>query len=555
MSKTKEWIIGADPGCDMVIDAPSVSGRHCRLSRDAQGFSVEDLDSTNGTWVNGVRCTTRKHVSRTDNITLGQTVPMPWPEKKAPGTSRTISIGRLADNDVVLDDPMVSGRHAEITIEDGRATIKDLDSRNGTAIGSVDRKIQTSPITASDTVFFGTMAFRGSDLLEPGGNVQPVEATMPVSALPQQLIDAGDSGSSMSRRRKSRWFVPAVIGGPALLVIAVITAIVTNSGKETPSEEPEAGVEAKKPVDPKTTLYWILVKDAEGGTSFRVGSAVAIGERHLLTSASIIKATAALQSEFPNVVAFCPETEKQFPIDIGKSKLHPMFEIADRAARGANRKYEEAGERMQRLVDEIRSFEEADGKPKSDLSGEELKKRIADLENQMNAVEKQLDDHFFDVLLESERATCFDLGVLELKGTANPLPGHLIVSTANTSHQSGDAVTVWGNPFPAEEPLLTSYTGHRSQKLAGRIRMLKRLDPKIADPFRLVIKSEQNLSDSQWAGAAVLDGDNRVIGVFSRLTPSSGDKPPQGDLFDIPLASRLRDFFPIGESSSKSKKD
>ncbi|MCH8829576.1 MAG: FHA domain-containing protein, partial [Planctomycetes bacterium] len=43
MSKTKEWIIGADPGCDIVVDVPSVSGRHCRLIRNADGFSVEDL--------------------------------------------------------------------------------------------------------------------------------------------------------------------------------------------------------------------------------------------------------------------------------------------------------------------------------------------------------------------------------------------------------------------------------------------------------------------------------------------------------------------------------
>ncbi len=548
MSKTKEWIIGADPGCDIVVDAPAVSSRHCRLMRNAQGFSVEDLESTNGTWVNGVRCTTKKHVSRTDNITLGQTVPMPWPQKKSIGTSRTISIGRLPDNDVVLDDPMVSGRHAEITIENGRATIKDLDSRNGTSIGSVDQKIQTAPITASDTVFFGTSAFRAADLLEPGGHIQSVEATIPVSALPQQLIDVGESGSSVSRLRKSRWFVPAAIGGPALLVIAIISAIVANSGKETPSEETQSDGTATPsiPVDPNTTLYWILVKDMQEARTFRVGTAVAIGKRHLLTSASVIKAIATLQDDFPKVAVLCPATEKQFRVDFGKSRVHPQFETAYRAAKEANRNYEQTAERMQ-------SFEQSEGKSKGGLSSDDAKKRMTNLRNQITALGLQLTKWNSEVLTNSERATCFDLGVLELAVAERPLPGHLIVSAANGKHQSGEAVVFWGNPFPAEEPLLTSYSGNRSQKLAGRIRMLPRLDPRIADPYRLVIKSEKNLAGSQWAGAVVLDGDHRIIGVFSRLRPSYTGKPPGGDLFDAPLASRLRDFFLIGKSLSKSK--
>jgi pSer/pThr/pTyr-binding forkhead associated (FHA) protein len=558
MSKTREWIIGADPGCDIVVNAPSVSSRHCRLIRDANGFAVEDLESTNGTWVNGVRCTERQRVSRKDQLTLGQTVPMPWPEKQSTGSARTITIGRLPDNDVVLDDPMVSGRHAEITVKDGRATITDLNSRNGTSIGSVDRKVQSAPMETNDTVFFGTLAFLASDLLEPGAKVEPVDATIPVCALPRELIDAGGSGSSMSRLRKSRWSVYAAIGAPAALVIVIITAMVANSGNETPSsEEPDSSGKptASVPVDPETTLYWILVKDTEEATPFRVGTAVAIGKRHLLTSGSVIKAIAALQDEFPKVTVFCPKTEKQSLVDFGKSKLHPKFESAYQAAKGANRKYEAAGERMQRLIDEIKNLEKAGGKPKRDVSNDQSKKQIAGLKDRIKKLGSELQSWDDRVLTNSERATCFDLGVLELQAAADPLPGHLSVAAANAPRQSGDAVVVWGNPYPSDSPLLPLYSGNRSQKLAGRIRMLKRLDPKAADPFRLVVKSERNLADSQWAGAAVLDGENRIVGVFSRLTPSNADKPPQGDLLDVPLATRLRDFFPIGESSSPSKED
>lgn len=57
------WVIGAvtDRDCDMVVDLPTVSGRHARLEvvRKA-GSSVcmlTDLGSTNGTWVNAARIT------------------------------------------------------------------------------------------------------------------------------------------------------------------------------------------------------------------------------------------------------------------------------------------------------------------------------------------------------------------------------------------------------------------------------------------------------------------------------------------------------------------
>ena len=43
-----------------------------------------------------------------------------------------LTIGRLGDNDVHLDDGSVSSHHAEVVARDGAAVLVDKDSTNGT---------------------------------------------------------------------------------------------------------------------------------------------------------------------------------------------------------------------------------------------------------------------------------------------------------------------------------------------------------------------------------------------------------------------------------------
>lgn len=44
--------IGTDPACDIVIDDPYASPRHCMLAEGAFCvWTVRDLGSTNGTWI------------------------------------------------------------------------------------------------------------------------------------------------------------------------------------------------------------------------------------------------------------------------------------------------------------------------------------------------------------------------------------------------------------------------------------------------------------------------------------------------------------------------
>ena len=46
--------IGRAPSNDIVIDHPTVSAQHARLTKSPSGYCIKDLESTNGTQINGV---------------------------------------------------------------------------------------------------------------------------------------------------------------------------------------------------------------------------------------------------------------------------------------------------------------------------------------------------------------------------------------------------------------------------------------------------------------------------------------------------------------------
>jgi hypothetical protein len=66
--------MGRSPNNEIVINDPEISRRHAQILQQAAGFAVEDLGSTNGTFVNGQRCVGVTAVRDGDIIELGDTV-------------------------------------------------------------------------------------------------------------------------------------------------------------------------------------------------------------------------------------------------------------------------------------------------------------------------------------------------------------------------------------------------------------------------------------------------------------------------------------------------
>lgn len=67
-----EMFLGRDLSNDIVINDPEISRRHSRLYMQGNSFAVEDLGSTNGTFVNGQRLMGPNMLRPGDVITFGE---------------------------------------------------------------------------------------------------------------------------------------------------------------------------------------------------------------------------------------------------------------------------------------------------------------------------------------------------------------------------------------------------------------------------------------------------------------------------------------------------
>ncbi len=176
----KWYTIGAAPDCDMMVDAPQVSGHHARITLHGHGYLIEDTGSSNGLWLQGYRVPRAEAVDG-DILGLGQfqipvaelvakasaksagaikaaptaQAPAANPQAKMgghPGTgpdrtppadlairdvevaAKSLTIGRESDCDLIVADSAVSGRHARVFRNAGRLILEDLGSRNGTLV-------------------------------------------------------------------------------------------------------------------------------------------------------------------------------------------------------------------------------------------------------------------------------------------------------------------------------------------------------------------------------------------------------------------------------------
>ncbi|MFI1760519.1 FHA domain-containing protein [Streptomyces sp. NPDC020800] len=194
MSPGHDYHVGRDPLSDIVLDDARVSWHHAVLRCDHDRWTLEDAQSTNGTYADGRRVEAWDvgpgSVIRFGNpadgpraVLTGLAGPVPGlpstvshpeltrtyrrPSRVRPVPMRTVRIGRAAENDFVVDDLTVSRHHAELHADaDGGHEIIDLGSHNGTYLNG--RPVTRAPVGPGDVIGIGhvTYCLVGDELQE-----------------------------------------------------------------------------------------------------------------------------------------------------------------------------------------------------------------------------------------------------------------------------------------------------------------------------------------------------------------------------------------------------
>jgi ABC transport system ATP-binding/permease protein len=200
--------IGREAGADVVIPDPRVSRLHATVTSTAAGWQFED-HSSNGSFAGGRRVrqlmitvptvlvlgdaddglTMRRPLAPARATPVPPVPPVPPPRRPAgrplppagdrahPGTHAQLtglhqlhaarrSIGRAAENDVVVDDVLVSRRHAVLERGPSGWQVHDLGSANGTFVNG--QRVTAAPVAEGDLLGIGHALFQlsGDQLVE-----------------------------------------------------------------------------------------------------------------------------------------------------------------------------------------------------------------------------------------------------------------------------------------------------------------------------------------------------------------------------------------------------
>ena len=355
-AKTAKHIsIGRHPECDLVLSSELVSAQHAAIDESQATAVLRDLNSSNGTYLNGKRVTAPSPLSPGDVVGFGVggstllTVALE-PEAAVPSTlrlergailaqDRILRVGRAPDNDVVLDDASVSAHHARVRLDRfGRGVVEDLGSTNGISVGNPTNKSPRAEFASGDVVYFGSTAVPADKLL----TYQPGAAG----------TAAGDDPD------RPTWLLTTGIPLGACLLVAVIAVggmLAWKQGKAssaTPSEEPPAVskrevplphdlavVAAEKPVPPKVdpaqdfesiaqhsqqALVWLGVRHK--AFLFPLAAAWAVKPAIVVTTAEVVtELKKAADKQDMSVVAWANGKE----IPVKSFQCHPKYSESD----------------------------------------------------------------------------------------------------------------------------------------------------------------------------------------------------------------------------------
>ena len=222
-------VFGRDEGCDVTLSGGEVSRKHAELTIEGEQLFVQDLESANGTFVNGKRVT-RASLADGDELRFdvlsfvvrggpkpadagktvvrraldmpdpaatavrtagaggGATQVMSAPAARLVGVSPLVAgrsfelrgpttIGREPGATIVIDDSTVSATHCRLTEIAGVWQIEDLGSTNGLAVNG--SRVERAALNPTDRILVGKVEFRFEAAASPARGATQVMSSVP----------------------------------------------------------------------------------------------------------------------------------------------------------------------------------------------------------------------------------------------------------------------------------------------------------------------------------------------------------------------------------------
>src|ERR1700730_3408127 len=149
-------------------------------------------------------------------------------------TERIVTIGRAADNTVIIDDPSASGHHAQLERIGEVYRLKDLGSTNGTRVNGV-------PITETTLRFDDRLRFGGVEAcFEPDARgSQPLPSLAQIEAKPAEMsaapVDFANASPFPRRGRDLDRVRSAILAFAAVAILAFVGSMIAVLAMHAPS--------------------------------------------------------------------------------------------------------------------------------------------------------------------------------------------------------------------------------------------------------------------------------------------------------------------------------
>ena len=153
-------IVGREPINDAMFPDPEVSRRHCRIVQQKGEYFIEDLNSTNGTFVNGRRIYEITRLSSGDIIDFGETVRVVF----------EYLLPMDGDEDEIINDPRLQGFRDQTYAQAGSyKTIPPYSSRP--AVSRQDYYAQLEPAVSEQNRYPSNMGLKPWQSWVIGGGI------------------------------------------------------------------------------------------------------------------------------------------------------------------------------------------------------------------------------------------------------------------------------------------------------------------------------------------------------------------------------------------------